>query len=271
MKKILLASICFAFALTNINAGTIVEDALIANTNYKVSGTFGWYDFPPRGDNSPYDWAFKTTSGIVYQLRGIKPTSSNIFGWKRVNISAPRFSWYMFKLRGDVDGDGSTMFDWVLASTNRQHKIAYKLTGISRNGTFTYSSPLNIDYLVSGTTIKTGAKNTLDGSINFKARGANIYGGGSCKAVFDAVFNIRAKSDVVFGTAKVNGKNLSGTYIISGHHNRVSGEIKGSMKLRNHTISYQGLLKSGGIRGTWKIRGTQCFGQFYRPNSYVPY
>ncbi len=161
-KNIILAFVCIGLTLGTVHAATTVEDALMQKTDYTIVGTFAPYDFEPKGDNSPFDWAFTMLSnGKSYQLQGVAPTPQSAFGWKEVNIAPPSPQWYMFQLDGDIDGDGTKKFDWILSSTNPNNMSSYKLAGVADNGTFQYSDKLNIDYKVEGTMITTGAVGTL--------------------------------------------------------------------------------------------------------------
>ena len=129
---------------------TTETDVMLAlyDHNFTITGEFGAYDFNSDGDYDPFDWAFTVTSnGKVYQLHGNEPTQNSVFGWKEVQIASPTPQWYMFPLNKDVDNDGSQKFDWVLVSPNNQ--AVYKLSGVSENGTFLYSKPLDINYTIS--------------------------------------------------------------------------------------------------------------------------
>jgi hypothetical protein len=149
MRTIVLLLVCLG--LLHATVESVVEDALSRDGQYQIAGIFGQHDFLRASD--AFDWAFTANSGISYQLQGKDATESDVFGWKEVNIATPTPKWYMFKLHGDVDGDGSQKFDWVLASTDRNSRAMYKLAGVDSNGNFKYSSPLKLDYSVSGTTI----------------------------------------------------------------------------------------------------------------------
>ena len=153
-------------AFTLLHADSTVEQALLQKTGYTISGSFSPYDFEPKGDNNPFDWAYTArSSGQVYQLQGVAPTPKSVFGWKKVAIPSSTPMWYMFQLDGDIDGDGSLKFDWVLVLATGK-KAAYKLVGVRDNGTFQYSDKLNIDYKIVGNTVQTGAVGTFDGSAN---------------------------------------------------------------------------------------------------------
>jgi len=137
-----------------------IEDAMHAKGSYSISGAFSPYDFAPLGDANPFDWAFTTADGTSYELQGNAPTDDNVFGWEQVSITPPSPQWHMFALGSDVDGDGSEKFDWILVSADVAHKFAYKLAGVSENGLFVYSDPLNIDYTVEEQTVTIVSNNT---------------------------------------------------------------------------------------------------------------
>jgi hypothetical protein len=163
MKKIILSLAMVATGLTYSCASDIdaVKDALINKSNYKLIGTFGSYDFEPLGDNDAFDWAFTLTNGTSYQLQGNEATISDVFGWKEVTIETPAPVWYMFSLDGDVDGDGSTKFDWVLLSADVDNRAVYKLKGETPSGNFDYLGPIDVDYIIENDSITTGAAGTL--------------------------------------------------------------------------------------------------------------
>jgi hypothetical protein len=165
MKQIWIYFIILIFNMCTLQADTVVEDALLSKTDYTLMGTFGQHDFAEK--ESAFDWAFTMlSSGKSYQLQGNNPSDNDVFGWKEVTIETPQAAWYMFQLSGDVDGDGSSKFDWVLVSTNLEKKAAYKLAGVASNGTFQYSEKLNIDYYISGTSLTTGPPNSLTEEIS---------------------------------------------------------------------------------------------------------
>ncbi len=137
-----------ALLLSSAYAYTAVEDAMMSDTEYTVAGTFCPYDFADAPN--AFDWAFTASDGRSYQLQGNAPTDDNVFGWKEVNITTPEPQWHMFQLKGDVDGDGSTKFDWVLVSANPDAPTVYKLDGVSESGNFEYSAKQNVDVNVTG-------------------------------------------------------------------------------------------------------------------------
>ncbi len=162
MKKVILSVALLATTFTCSNAATIEEltkDALINAGSHKLSGTFGAYDFDPKGDKGKFDWAFTTSSGKTYQLRGNDPTPDNVFGWASTNIiTPPTPAWYMFQV--DVDSDGLGPFDWVLLGANSNY--ATKLKGVADSGSFEYTGKIDIDYDVSGSSISTGIVGAFD-------------------------------------------------------------------------------------------------------------
>ncbi|MEA2112249.1 MAG: hypothetical protein U9P71_09415, partial [Campylobacterota bacterium] len=147
MKKIILSAALIVAGFTCSFAASVedmAKDALINGGSYEVMGTFGAYDFEPKGDNDKFDWAF-TMNGKSYQLRGNQPSDTDVFGWKPVDIVAPTPAWYMFQV--DVDGDGTMgKFDWVLLGASSNY--ATKLKGVADNGSFDYTGKLDVDYKV---------------------------------------------------------------------------------------------------------------------------
>jgi len=149
MKTVLFLLLSIGMLFGSVES--LVENALTQNRNYKIIGIFGEHDFP--GVPHAFDWAFTTSDGTSYQLQGRNASANDVFGWKEVNIVTPTPKWYMFKLQGDVDRDGSEKFDWVLASTDLYNRAMYKLAGVDRDGKFKYSSKLKRDYTINGTTL----------------------------------------------------------------------------------------------------------------------
>jgi hypothetical protein len=163
MKKVILSMALLTTGFTCSYAASVADmtkDALINKTDFKVAGTFGAYDFAPKGDKNKFDWAFTTSGGDIYQLRGGEASENDVFGWAKAPAGtvAPAPAWYMFQV--DVDGDGMGKFDWVLLSANGN--AVYKLDGVADDGGFAYAGPIDIDYKVNGNSITTGAKGTLD-------------------------------------------------------------------------------------------------------------
>jgi hypothetical protein len=149
MKTVLFLLLSVGMLYASIES--IVENALSKDRSYEVAGIFGTHDFA-RASNA-FDWAFTTNDGTSYQLQGREASINDVFGWKEVSIATPTPKWYMFKLKGDVDGDGSEKFDWVLASTDLHNRAMYKLAGVDNDGNFKYSSKLKRDYSINGTTL----------------------------------------------------------------------------------------------------------------------
>jgi len=80
IKKLLLSTSVSLLLTSSLQAESIVYDELMSVGTYNVMGSFGSYDFAPKGDNGAFDWAFTTTTGAVYQLQGKEPTPTDVFG-----------------------------------------------------------------------------------------------------------------------------------------------------------------------------------------------
>jgi len=145
IKTSLLSLLMVIATFNTVNAATDIESVLKSKGSYSVAGTFGQYDFPEA--SSAFDWAFTLPTGEVYQLQGKTPSENDLFGWKQVNINPPTAAWYMIYLGADIDGDGSTKFDWVLINTDG--KSIYKLAGVASNGNFAYSNKLALEAIIS--------------------------------------------------------------------------------------------------------------------------
>jgi hypothetical protein len=126
------------------------EDALLSKV-HAITGTFGAYDFAPKNDKGPFDWAFTTTKGQSYQLQGKAPTDNDVFGWLNTSIVAPAPLWSMFPV--DIDEDGKLeKFEWILVQPKNNGAV-YKLDDVSSAGTFKYSDKILLDYTVSGNNV----------------------------------------------------------------------------------------------------------------------
>jgi len=178
MKKIVLSLVLVTMGLSTLSASSVVDitkDALINTTEFTVAGTFGKYDFAPKGDNNKFDWAFTTATGDVYQLRGTQASANDVFGWAKAPAGtvAPTPAWYMFQV--DVDGDGTKgKFDWVLLSATS--KAVYKLNGVAADGGFAYAGPIDIDYKVNGSKITTGVPGSLSDSSSSSSSSQGVTG-----------------------------------------------------------------------------------------------
>ncbi len=147
LRTLLKTSLVTSLLLGTAHAYTAVEDAIVNSTGLTVAGTFCPYDFADVP--SEFDWVFVLNDGTVYQLLGNPPTPNDVFGWKqRDDITPPSPQWHMFQLNGDVDGDGTIKFDWVLVSTDTNNPDSYKLEGVADNGTFLYSPKLDVNLTV---------------------------------------------------------------------------------------------------------------------------
>ncbi len=262
MKKILLSTIILIFGLNNANAATVIEDTLMNEINYELAGTFGQHDFAPLNDNDPFDWAFTTANGTVYQLKGEALTEANPFGWLKVDVAVPTPIWYMFQLNGDVDGDGTTKYDWVLLRADMQNKAVYKLEGVTNEGNFKYSNKLYVDYNINHNTIQTGAKGTVESPNDNSGEEAQRQyaitvtpstpttsdGQAPCKNAHGS-FTITENNEV-------HGSVLDAwnrTFIVTGVHDETSGKISGGFAYSDNSVAtYEGFVQSNSISGTWQ-------------------
>lgn len=164
MKKLILSIALVATCSYATSIEDLTKDALINSSDHAVLGTFGQHDFPNA--EGAFDWAFTLSSnGKSYQLKGVEPSENDAFGWKAADIAVPTPKWYMFSI--DIDGDGTkSKFEWVLLSADMDRKAVYKLAGANDNGTFKYSSKIDIDYQLGGEGLITGATGTLDETPN---------------------------------------------------------------------------------------------------------
>jgi hypothetical protein len=158
LRPVIKISMLATVLLSSAYAYTPAEDALMSCMECNISGTFGQYDFADSPE--AYDWAFTTSNGKTYQLRGAAPTEENVFGWKEVKIAAPEPKWYMFQFQEDVDGDGSRKFDWGLIASDSDTPAVYKLEGVSSSGTFEYSERLNVNASVNDKKMVTAQQGT---------------------------------------------------------------------------------------------------------------
>jgi hypothetical protein len=240
MKKIILSMALLAAGLTCSYATDVkdlTKDALINNSSYTVTGTFGAYDFAPKGDKDKFDWAFTTTGGDIYQLRGNAPDDKNVFGWAKApaGTPAPEPAWYMFQV--DVDGDGMGKFDWVLLSANGN--AVYKLDGVAADGGFAYAGPIDIDYKVNGNSITTGAKGTLDAPTP-------------------------PAEDCSNGCSSINANNIAGYTVFIEDTNNIGVDIREYIYIfgANNTVEVVLNRKDGGqtvYEGTYAIKGVAGF------------
>jgi len=125
-----------------LKRNTTLEETLKNREFYTIEGTFSPHDFQnvPRA----FDWVYEMRNGRIFQLQGSPPSEDDVFGWKEVYNITVEPVWKMIYLGSDVDGDGSTKFDWVVLGVHTN--AAYKLQGVKDNGTFQYSDKLNIHY-----------------------------------------------------------------------------------------------------------------------------
>ncbi len=164
---LLVCTTVFAAETFDISASSLRAHLLSAQ-QLDVSGEFAQYDF--ANVSTAFDWTFTTANGTVYQLQGKAPSSSDVFGWKAVNVTPETTQWYMSYL-GDWDGDGERRFDWVLVGNGSS--AVYKLAGVSDEGTFEYSSKIDVPYTVSEdkSRVTFGDASTPQYSVSFPSTG----------------------------------------------------------------------------------------------------
>ncbi len=144
--KYLKFSLVAALVLATSSVADTDYRSYLSGKSFEVTGSFGPYDFSDgySQGSAAFDWAFTTVGGTTYQLQGVAPDDSSPFGWKAVDVSGITPAWYMLYATDDIDGDGTSRYDWILVSPNSQY--ALKLEGVSENGTFKYSDPIAIGY-----------------------------------------------------------------------------------------------------------------------------
>lgn len=120
---------------------TDLYSVLLESNGYSIDGKFGSYDFSEV--EQAFDWVYESSNGSFYQFRGAASTNDNVFGWRAIEPLYINPSWYMISLGSDLDGDGSTKFDWVLLGVGS--RSVYKLAGVNADGTFKYLK-LNVEY-----------------------------------------------------------------------------------------------------------------------------
>jgi len=155
--SLITANILLAGSLSAVELNTHLE----STKTYDINGTFASYDFAEA--EAAFDWAFVMANGTAFQLQGIAPTETSVFGWKAVDVNPTitSSSWNMIYLE-DWDQDGDTKFDWVLIKNELETSLIYKLGGANENGNFIYEK---IDGLTATTT---------DSKIEFKSDGTIV-------------------------------------------------------------------------------------------------
>lgn len=138
----LITSFSLTFAINN-NIYDIAN--YLDKKNLEISGEFYNYDF--AGVPAHWDFVFKSTNGVILQLRGNPSTPTDLFGWKEINIDLSLIPDYYFIYLGDFDFDGDNRFDWILIQ--RSNNIAYKLVGSTINSTFLWSERIPVSFYIS--------------------------------------------------------------------------------------------------------------------------
>ena len=153
MARIFLLPLIFFLSLF----ADITADKLLSRS-FPLAGTFHPYSFYSKEDpRSAFNWVFRTPSGNTYQMMGVQPTASNVFGWKRVEIERLSDPLWDFYFIGDLDGDGDTRFDFILTASKRLGKI-YKLLPVELGSFFKYRDLGYIRYQKDGNEIRFGVE-----------------------------------------------------------------------------------------------------------------
>ncbi|MEA2111392.1 MAG: hypothetical protein U9P71_05025 [Campylobacterota bacterium] len=133
----------------NASSQVVDYESFLSLKTYDIAGSFAAYDF--NGVDKAFDWVFSTNNGLNFQLQGTTPSATDAFGWKKVDgITGLSPAWYMFPLGDDIDGDDSEAFDWIfISAASTTGSKAYKLAGAKADGTFEYSSAINLNYTIT--------------------------------------------------------------------------------------------------------------------------
>jgi len=178
-SKALYLSVLLAVGLS---AGTL-EGTLTQTGSYSIAGEFASYDFNSDGKIAPSDWTFKTSDGSVYQLLGDTSDANvakvGVFGWKLLSNFTPKIpSFYLAFLGQDIDGDGSTKFDWVVIDDS--DGAVYKLAGQDPvNKSFKYGNTTGIKASVNKETKKIAFTSTTTTSTASFRISSSSYTNGS--------------------------------------------------------------------------------------------
>jgi len=108
MTKIINKYTIFLLLITFLKPITVqeIEKKIIGN-NYPISGII----------YKSSSTIMLKTKDILYELKGYKPSTNNVFGWKAITsipLSNPQS--YLVYL-GDIDNNKDTKFDWLLIDT----------------------------------------------------------------------------------------------------------------------------------------------------------
>jgi len=169
----------------SLKAGAL-EETLLSTKTYDIAGEFASYDFNQDGNIAPSDWTFTTADGTVYQLLGDTSEANvakvGVFGWKLLPGFTPNTpSFYLAFLSKDVDGDGSTKFDWVVIDGGAG--AVYKLAGQNpTTKSFQYANTSNIKANVNRQNRKIEFSSTLQAA--FTLTSASYSSGGIIDAKY---------------------------------------------------------------------------------------
>ena len=125
---------------------------MVKHASYKISGMFFPYDFPNKPSNLDFAYIDYATN-TIHQFQGITPTEKNKFGFMEVRLKnivlQDEYSFYMIQLNGAKGQDDEmNSLGWVLFNKKTLETVK-KLTGVDRNGLFTYKT-LNLKVINLG-------------------------------------------------------------------------------------------------------------------------
>ncbi|SMC09042.1 serpin family protein [Nitratiruptor tergarcus] len=107
--------------------------------SFNLSGKFKYFAFyPETSQNSAYNWVYETPRGNCYRLHGVTPSRTNVFGWKKINLSCDTPPVWLFYYIGDLDNDGDTRFDFIAISADTKNKRVYRLLPVEPGDFFRY-------------------------------------------------------------------------------------------------------------------------------------
>lgn len=122
----------------------LLEEHLLDN-NYTINGYFIAYDFEESPVHFDYAYVSLDANGAVYQMNGVEPSETNIFGFalrSDISIDASIAIWAMANIDESWKEGSDPAYNWVVVGLF--DGSVYKLVGVDDDGTFKYSSQLDI-------------------------------------------------------------------------------------------------------------------------------